>query len=76
MTHMPAQLQTITVHVNGLKHDIPEGMTLEGLLLLFHLEKKSIAVEHNHQVANKAAYGFTHLKDNDRVEIVHFVGGG
>ena len=76
MAHMPAQLKAITIHVNGLKQDIPEGTTLEGLLSLFHLEKKSVAVECNHQVADKAAYGVTHLKDHDCIEIVHFLGGG
>ena len=73
---MPVQLKTITVHINGSKQDIPEGATLESLLSLFHLEKKSVAVEHNCQVADKTAYGATHLKENDRIEIVHFVGGG
>jgi sulfur carrier protein len=76
MTHMPIQLQTITVCVNDSKHDIPEGTTLEGLLLFFRLEKKSVAVEHNRQAVDKAAYSVTRLKDKDSVEIVHFVGGG
>lgn len=76
MTHMPAQLKTIAIHVNGFKQDIPEGATLEDLLSFFHLQKKSVVVEHNRRVADKTVYGAIHLKDNDYVEIVHFVGGG
>ena len=68
--------QAITIQVNGLKQEIPDGTTLEGLLCLFSLQKKSVAVERNHEVADKATYALTELKENDSIEIVHFVGGG
>ena len=76
MTQMESQLKTITIQINGSKQDVPTGATLEDLVSLFHLQKKAIAVEHNHQVTDRSLYGKTQLKADDQVEIVHFVGGG
>ncbi len=58
-----------------------EPATVETLSVLQYLESLSIdprrvAVELNLDILPKAAYGTTHLQDGDRLEIVHFVGGG
>ena len=76
MTRMQSQLGVIAIQVNGLKRDVPYGATLEDLISLFHLQKKSVVVERNRQVVDKTAYAVTQLKENDQIEIVHFVGGG
>ena len=76
MTRMQSQLGVIAIQVNGLRRDVPYGTTLEDLISLFHLQKKSIVVERNRQVVDKTAYAVTPLKENDKIEIVHFVGGG
>ena len=76
MAHMPGQFKAVTVHINGSERDIPEGTTLEDLVSLLRLQKKTIVVERNRQVADKTAYALTQLKENDQIEIVHFVGGG
>ena len=76
MTRMQSQLGVIAIQVNGLKQDVPYGTTLEHLVSLFHLQKKSVAIERNRQVVDKTAYAATQLKENDQIEIVHFVGGG
>ena len=76
MTRMQSQLGVIAIQVNGLKQDVPYGTTLEDLISLFHLQKKSVVVERNRQVVDKTAYAVTQLKENDQIEIVHFVGGG
>ena len=76
MTRMQSQLGVIAIQVNGSRRDVPYGTTLEHLISLFHLQQKSIVVERNRQVVDKTAYAITQLKENDKIEIVHFVGGG
>jgi thiamine biosynthesis protein ThiS len=73
---MRSQSELITIHINGSKEDVPHGTTLEHLISLSRLQKKSIVVERNRQVVDKTAYSAIQLKENDQIEIVHFVGGG
>ena len=40
------------------------------------LEKRMIAIELNLEVVPKSAYADTQLKENDRIELVHMIGGG
>ena len=76
MPLMPVQEDTIRICINGAHQEIPKGTTLESLIAQFRLQKKTVVVEHNRQVADKSTYALMELKENDQVEIVHFVGGG
>ena len=40
------------------------------------LSKKKIAIEHNGIIIQKTKYDKKFLKNNDKLEIVHFIGGG
>ena len=62
--------------LNGEKKDIPVGATIDQLLESFRLKRQSIICELNHQVVDRTVYSKTQLKENDSLEIVHFVGGG
>jgi sulfur carrier protein len=63
--------------INGDQVNVPERVkTVEDLLTHFQLEKKVLIVELNQQIIEKSLYAETLLADGDRVEIVHFVGGG
>ena len=58
-----------------------EPATISGMSVLHYLESLSIdpqrvAVELNLDILPKVEYGTTLLKEGDRIEIVHFVGGG
>ena len=64
------------ITVNGESKDVPEGTTLEGLVRLLALAPERLAVEFNHEVLRRASWDSTTLSEGDRVEIVHFVGGG
>ncbi len=66
----------MVVRVNGTSRELPDDSTLEGVLDLFGLAKKSVVFELNHQVVNRNTYSLTKLKEGDTLEIVHFVGGG
>lgn len=66
----------ISLQVNGKNVEL-EGPTL----LLEYLEKlgvnpRAVAVEHNGEILERAAYAGVTLREGDRVEIVRMVGGG
>ena len=61
--------------VNGELRDM-SARTLEELVKALGLEGKPVAVERNREVVPKTKFRETALKDGDRLEIVHFVGGG
>ena len=50
--------------------------TVADLVATLGLGPRRIAVEVNRAVVPRADYGATALRDGDRVEIIHFVGGG
>jgi thiamine biosynthesis protein ThiS len=63
--------------INGKDHDdLPEGLTLAGLLAHLELPERKIAVERNREVVPKSEYAETQLANHDELEIIHFIGGG
>ena len=62
--------------VNGESAMFPHGATLADVLDRLSLPAKGIAIERNREIVPKSTYGVTHLTEGDRIEIVHFVGGG
>jgi thiazole synthase len=52
------------------------GLTVEGLLARLKLSPAKIAVERNLEIVPRSAYGKVLLAEGDRLEIVHFIGGG
>ena len=68
--------ETIEITVNGETRSVSAQTTVEGLLDLLEMPRERIAVERNRRVVRRAAWGETVLAEGDRLEIVHFVGGG
>jgi sulfur carrier protein len=66
----------MTVMVNGEPMELPEGLTIEGLLDQLKVRREYTAVALNREVWPKSRYAETVLKDGDRVEIVRPMGGG
>ncbi|HEX8567082.1 MAG TPA: sulfur carrier protein ThiS [Pyrinomonadaceae bacterium] len=66
----------MTVIVNGETRQIPENTNLARLLEILELASARVAVELNQSVVRRAEWGNIVLRENDRIEIVHFVGGG
>jgi len=63
--------------INGKDHDdLPDELTVEGLIAHLSLPERKIAVERNREVIPKSAYGETVLNNHDELEIIHFIGGG
>jgi thiamine biosynthesis protein ThiS len=66
----------LRVEVNGEAKEVGEGATLQSLVEQLALAPERLAVEHNREVVRRADWPTRELSDGDRVEIVHFVGGG
>lgn len=64
------------LEVNGESKELPPGATVRGLLASIGLEGTLVAVERNGEIIPRAEHATTTLNDGDRVEVVHFVGGG
>lgn len=62
--------------LNGENHAVAEGCTVLGLLESLGVDPGRVAVEFNGMILKKAVWGETALTAGDRVEVVHFVGGG
>ena len=66
----------ISVTVNDAPHTLPESATVAALLEALGLDRRKIAVERNAAVVPRSTYDQASLADGDRLEIVHFIGGG
>ena len=64
------------IQLNGKKVVIKTNFSLMDLLEKYKLSNKKVAIEHNGTIIQKSNFKKKYLKNNDKVEIVHFIGGG
>ena len=64
------------IQLNGKKVTIRSDYSLFDLLKKYNLINKKVAIEHNGEIIPKTNFKKKNLKNNDKVEIVHFIGGG
>lgn len=64
------------LHINGEDKDFPELATVAELVEKLGAKPDRLAVELNQNIVPRRDWPTTLLKDGDRLEIVHFVGGG
>lgn len=64
------------IEVNGESREVETGETLYELIKQLALVPERLAVERNREVVRRADWPQTLLAEGDRIEIVHFVGGG
>ena len=64
------------ITVNGKPIELPEGLTIEDLLVRLAVPRQFTAVALNREIAPKAGYAMAVLHDGDKVEIVRPMGGG
>lgn len=65
-----------TILINGEKRDVGDGIDLAQLVAALSLPDKRVAVELNGMVIPRSAWPQTPVADGDKLEVVHFVGGG
>ena len=64
------------LQLNGERREVAEGISLSELVETLTLVPDRIAVELNQKVVRRIDWPTLELKPDDRIEIVHFVGGG
>ena len=67
------------LHINGEERDFGESPTpfpLAALVETLGMKADRVAVELNRDIVPRDRWAQTHLQEGDRLEIVHFVGGG
>lgn len=62
--------------INGELRELPEGLTMEGLLARLAAPERGIAVAKNDRVLRRAAFADEVVRDGDRIEIIRAVAGG
>jgi sulfur carrier protein len=66
----------VNIIVNGSAMELQDGVTVENLLAHLELDPHLVAVELNLEIISKTDYRTKEISEGDRIEIVHFVGGG
>lgn len=66
----------MTLHINGEQRDFPDGLTVAALVAQLGIKPDRVAVELNLEIVPRTQWDTTALKDGDKLEVVHFVGGG
>jgi thiamine biosynthesis protein ThiS len=66
----------IAIHLNGELREVPGGLNLAALLDWLTLPAERVAVERNLEIVPRSRWDETIIQANDRLEVVHFVGGG
>ena len=64
------------IQLNGRKIILNRKISLLSLLKRYNLDKKKVAVELNGKIIPNQLYTKEIIKNNDKIEIVHFIGGG
>ena len=62
--------------VNGEERSFEAVADVAALVTALGLDRRKVAVERNLEIVPRSAYAATSLADGDRIEIVHFIGGG
>ena len=66
----------LRIQVNGETREAAENTSLPELVVSLNLKPEQIAIELNQIVVRRLQWPETVLRDGDKIEIVHFVGGG
>lgn len=66
----------IEIVVNGEVRSAPPDATIETFLRVRDLDPDLVVVERNGEIVPRGRFGAVRLEGGDRLEIVHFVGGG
>jgi len=70
------KILAMQLHINGEQRDFPDGLTVAGLVAQLGMKPDRVAVELNLEIVPRTQWETTALKNGDKLEVVHFVGGG
>ncbi len=69
-------IKKIKIRVNGKIKQVNEDYKVKDLITKLKIPIKKVAIELNQEILDKKKLGKKKLKKNDKLEIVHFIGGG
>jgi thiamine biosynthesis protein ThiS len=69
-------LNMAKIQLNGKQFVLDKKHSLMSLLKKFKINEKKVAVELNGKIVNKNKFSSTVIKNKDKLEVVHFIGGG
>ena len=69
-------LNVAKIQLNGNSYEVSNGTNLEDLLNKLKIKKNKVAIEVNGNIIERKKYSKLILNKDDKVEIVHFIGGG
>ena len=69
-------LNVAKIQLNGTPYEINKGTNLNELLNKLKIKKTKVAIEINGEIIEKNKYPNLILRRDDKVEVVHFIGGG
>ena len=64
------------IQLNGEAYELADGQTIADLLARLELTGRRVAVELNQDIVPRSLHSDTALREGDRVEVVHAIGGG
>tara|TARA_Y100000768_G_C23909315_1_gene649116 strand:- start:634 stop:852 length:219 start_codon:yes stop_codon:yes gene_type:complete len=70
------KIKKIKIRINGKNKNISKGYMLNELIYELKIPLNKVAIEINEKIVDKKKIKKIELKSNDKVEIVHFIGGG
>ena len=70
------KIKKIKIKLNGKEKQISENLKIDKLINLLKIPIKKVAIELNQEILDKKKLHKIELKQNDKIEIVHFIGGG
>ena len=70
------KIKKIKINLNGKVISIPTNTTVSKVIKNIKVQTNKIAIELNRKIIDKKRINKLHLKNNDKLEIVHFIGGG
>ena len=66
----------IKIKINGKIKNVYKNSKLSNIIKSFKIPLKKVAIELNEEIVDKKKLNKINLKTNDKIEIVHFIGGG
>jgi thiamine biosynthesis protein ThiS len=75
-TRLPLKILAMKLQINGETRDFDAPLTLAALVEQLGMKQDRVAVELNRNIVPREQWSQTSLSEADRLEIVHFVGGG
>ena len=69
-------IKKIKIKLNGKDKQIAENYKIDKLIDDLKIPIKKVAIELNQEILDKKKLNKIKLKKNDKIEIVHFIGGG